>query len=58
VPRFLMRREKRPLVFVRDLNFFGPRVTTTLCGALPCQRQVTVVPLSTLTTGTPLALTK
>ena len=53
-----MRREKRPLVFVRDLNFFGPRVTTTLCGALPCQRQVTVVPLSTLTTGTPLALTK
>jgi len=53
-----MRREKRPVVFVRDLNFFGARATTTLRGALPCQRQVTVVSLSTLlTTGTPLALT-
>ena len=39
-------------------NFTGPFVTFTLCTLSPFQTHLTLVPLETVTVGTPLGLTK
>ena len=43
---------------VGDRNVAGPLLTDTLCTLFPRNFHVTLAPLSTLTTGTPLGRTK
>ena len=40
-----------------ELNFAGPVLTVTVCGVSPAKRHFTVVPLETVTVGTPLERT-
>src|SRR5215210_4884692 len=46
-----------PDVFALELNLAGPRLTDTVCGLSPRNRHTTVVPLETVTVGTPLERT-
>src|SRR6266508_426804 len=58
VPALLSVREKRPDFLEPEWNLLGPRVTVTLCKLLPVHFQVTLLPLLTVTVGTPLHRTK
>src|SRR6185369_17618519 len=48
VPFFVSFLEKEPLTWVLEPNLAGPLTTLTLCGALPFQTHLTVVPLLTV----------
>ncbi len=57
MPRLVSFFLKVPELRTPELNFTGPLLTVTEWGLSPAKRHLTVVPLETVTFGTPLERT-